>query len=115
MIINTIKADLREGYYGPDQPPSHTNTSAVAIAAADTEQQQAQVSDTSHTGLVQNISPSSERKGYTAFDLLSESLEFTPIVTFNSQLDSLLGGGVPIGKLTEFCGVPGIGKTQARI
>jgi RAD51-like protein 2 len=24
----------------------------------------------------------------------------------------MLGGGVPIGKLTEFCGVPGIGKTQ---
>eukprot|EP01121_Diplochlamys_sp_Union-15-3_P004648 TRINITY_DN14839_c0_g1_i1.p1 TRINITY_DN14839_c0_g1~~TRINITY_DN14839_c0_g1_i1.p1 ORF type:complete len:147 (-),score=17.80 TRINITY_DN14839_c0_g1_i1:88-528(-) len=24
----------------------------------------------------------------------------------------MLGGGVPLGKLTEFCGVPGIGKTQ---
>ena len=24
----------------------------------------------------------------------------------------MLGGGVPVGKITEFCGAPGIGKTQ---
>lgn len=27
-------------------------------------------------------------------------------------MDSILGGGVPIGKVTEFCGLPGVGKTQ---
>jgi len=27
----------------------------------------------------------------------------------------MLSGGIPIGKLTEFCGVPGIGKTQMAI
>lgn len=26
--------------------------------------------------------------------------------------DDMLGGGVPLGKSTEFCGAPGIGKTQ---
>ena len=24
----------------------------------------------------------------------------------------MLGGGIPLGKITEFCGVPGIGKIQ---
>ena len=30
------------------------------------------------------------------------------------QMDDLLGGGVPLGKITEFAGAPGIGKTQMR-
>lgn len=35
-----------------------------------------------------------------------------PIVTFCASLDEVLGGGVPIGRMTEFCGLPGVGKTQ---
>lgn len=27
-------------------------------------------------------------------------------------MDAMLGGGVKLGQLTEFCGVPGVGKTQ---
>jgi RAD51-like protein 2 len=34
------------------------------------------------------------------------------IITFCSDLDAILGGGVPTGQVTEFCGVPGVGKTQ---
>lgn len=34
------------------------------------------------------------------------------IVTFSEKFDDLLGGGVPLEKITEFCGPPGIGKTQ---
>ena len=30
------------------------------------------------------------------------------------QVDSMLGGGVPVGKITELCGAPGVGKTQFR-
>jgi len=37
------------------------------------------------------------------------------IITFSRSIDKLLGGGVPLGQLTEFCGVPGIGKTQMAI
>ena len=33
-------------------------------------------------------------------------------MTFCEGLDDMLGGGVPVGKITEFCGAPGIGKTQ---
>lgn len=49
----------------------------------------------------------------TALDLmLKEEAELRSIVTFSSQLDKALGGGLLLGKITELCGVPGIGKTQ---
>lgn len=49
----------------------------------------------------------------TALDLmLKEEAELRSIVTFSSQLDEALGGGLLLGKITELCGVPGIGKTQ---
>ncbi|CAK6978000.1 DNA repair protein RAD51 homolog 3 [Scomber scombrus] len=48
----------------------------------------------------------------TALDLLQKEEELRSIVTFSSQLDTALGGGIPVGKTTEICGVPGIGKTQ---
>lgn len=37
------------------------------------------------------------------------------IFTFSPEIDSILKGGVPLGQVTEFCGVPGIGKTQMGI
>ena len=36
------------------------------------------------------------------------------IVTFSAKIDGILGGGVPLGKITELCGAPGVGKTQFR-
>ena len=47
-----------------------------------------------------------------AYDLLLQEQSCGSIVTFCEQLDDMLGGGVPVGKITEFCGAPGIGKTQ---
>ncbi|CAL1605884.1 unnamed protein product [Knipowitschia caucasica] len=48
----------------------------------------------------------------TALELLHREAELRPIVTFCSELDQALGGGIALGKTTEVCGVPGIGKTQ---
>ena len=48
--------------------------------------------------------------GSTALELLQQ--EERSIVTFCSSLDAALGGGVPVGKTTELCGTPGMGKTQ---
>ncbi|XP_070767151.1 DNA repair protein RAD51 homolog 3 [Enoplosus armatus] len=48
----------------------------------------------------------------TALELLQKEQELRSIVTFSSQLDAALGGGLPIGKTTEICGAPGVGKTQ---
>ncbi|XP_052832996.1 DNA repair protein RAD51 homolog 3 isoform X5 [Octopus bimaculoides] len=48
----------------------------------------------------------------SAFDLLLKEQNLQNIVTFSEKLDSMLSGGIPLGKITEFCGAPGIGKTQ---
>ena len=48
----------------------------------------------------------------SAYDLLQQEQALGGIVTFCEQLDDMLGGGVPMGKITEFCGAPGVGKTQ---
>lgn len=46
------------------------------------------------------------------YDLLQQEQSSGSIVTFCEKFDDMLGGGVPVGKITEFCGAPGIGKTQ---
>ncbi|XP_035501124.2 DNA repair protein RAD51 homolog 3 [Scophthalmus maximus] len=48
----------------------------------------------------------------SALELLQKEGELRSIVTFSSHLDAALGGGVPVGKSTEICGTPGVGKTQ---
>lgn len=51
-------------------------------------------------------------RSVTALELLRREEDSRSIVTFSSQLDAALGGGIPVGKTTEVCGVPGVGKTQ---
>ncbi|XP_066507469.1 DNA repair protein RAD51 homolog 3 [Hoplias malabaricus] len=48
----------------------------------------------------------------TALDLLQQEQNQGRVVTFCSELDTALGGGLPVGTTTEICGAPGIGKTQ---
>eukprot|EP00698_Gefionella_okellyi_P006768 TRINITY_DN1622_c0_g1_i1.p1 TRINITY_DN1622_c0_g1~~TRINITY_DN1622_c0_g1_i1.p1 ORF type:complete len:361 (+),score=75.33 TRINITY_DN1622_c0_g1_i1:25-1083(+) len=50
--------------------------------------------------------------GRSALDILSEEKQRVPVITFCDAIDKMLGGGVPTGSVSEFCGVPGIGKTQ---
>ena len=52
--------------------------------------------------------------GRSALEMLKAERLQGCIVTFCAKLDSMLGGGVPLGKITEFCGAPGTGKTQLR-
>lgn len=44
----------------------------------------------------------------TAKDILSKHGSTRPLITFCRQIDLMLGGGVPVGQITEFCGVPGV-------
>ena len=53
-----------------------------------------------------------QSKTRTALDMLHDEQLQQSIITFSEQLDEMLGGGVPLTKITEFCGAPGIGKTQ---
>lgn len=48
----------------------------------------------------------------TALDLLRQEDSSRGVITFSEELDEMLGGGVPLCKVTEFCGAPGVGKTQ---
>lgn len=52
--------------------------------------------------------------GLSALELFKAEQEQPFIVTFSSKVDEMLGGGIAVGKITEFCGAPGIGKTQFR-
>nr|XP_045014554.1 DNA repair protein RAD51 homolog 3 isoform X2 [Jaculus jaculus] len=51
-------------------------------------------------------------KKCTALELLEQEHTQGFIITFCSALDNILGGGIPLMKTTEICGVPGVGKTQ---
>jgi RAD51-like protein 2 len=51
--------------------------------------------------------------GVSAWDLLEAARRRTAwIPTFSQSVDELLGGGIPVGTVTEVCGLPGAGKTQ---
>ncbi|KAF4522238.1 hypothetical protein B566_EDAN009082 [Ephemera danica] len=48
----------------------------------------------------------------SALELWKDEVSKRPIITFCSQLDTLLGGGIELEAITDFCGAPGTGKTQ---
>ena len=50
--------------------------------------------------------------GHSALELLKVEQLKGYVVTFCAKVDAMLGGGIPVGKVTELCGAPGIGKTQ---
>ena len=52
--------------------------------------------------------------GVSVLEMLKAEQFQSYIVTFSAQVDGMLGGGVPVGKITEICGAPGVGKTQFR-
>ena len=54
----------------------------------------------------------SSKKTVTALEMLRQEKSSPAIVTFCEDLDEMLGGGVPLSKITELCGAPGVGKTQ---
>ena len=69
-------------------------------------------SSTAHSG---NVVGSDSKLGTSALDLLKTVRTRSGIVTFSPEIDKQLfsgSGGVPIGQMTEFCGAPGLGKTQ---
>ena len=79
---------------------------------------------------VQSTSNVANSGGCTLVELLKREQEMGNIVSFCAKIDEMLGGchfmypslhpslcttsggGVPIGRMTEVCGSPGVGKTQ---
>lgn len=62
--------------------------------------------------LVCSESVDAPKPAVSALERLKEEQSLPPIITFSEGLDNMLGGGVPLCKITEFCGAPGVGKTQ---
>ena len=56
---------------------------------------------------------SSEKLQFSAKDLLTKCEMSRPIISFCKSMDIMLGGGVQIGQITEFCGVPGVSIVMA--
>lgn len=48
----------------------------------------------------------------TALQLLHAQVSCMKITSFCKELDSALGGGISMGKLSEISGIAGVGKTQ---
>ncbi|XP_038059401.1 DNA repair protein RAD51 homolog 3-like [Patiria miniata] len=59
--------------------------------------------------------PEGNKRTVTALEMLRYEKSSPAIVTFCEDLDEMLGGGVPLCKITELCGAPGVGKTQTCI
>eukprot|EP01135_Chromosphaera_perkinsii_P002270 Nk52_evm56s221 gene=Nk52_evmTU56s221 len=60
--------------------------------------------------------PSVHLNSVSARHLLQEEQSQPGISLMCSEIDSAMGGkGIPLGQLSEFCGAPGIGKTQIAI
>lgn len=58
--------------------------------------------------------PTVRNTALSALELLQRENSSTGIMTFCEEVDDMLGGGVPLAKITELCGSPGVGKTQFR-
>ena len=69
---------------------------------------------TGSNGAPHSDTTTSGHVGRSALDLLKAEQLQSYIVTFSAGVDGMLGGGVPLGKITEICGAPGVGKTQFR-
>ena len=101
-IIRVARGEGKASQLPP--PPSTSSTSTSAQTSSHT-------SSSTPTPHGREVSLA----GQSALDLLrQEQLHGGYIVTFCARVDEMLGGGVPLGKVTEFCGGPGLGKTQIR-
>ncbi|KAF9149699.1 DNA repair protein rad51c [Linnemannia schmuckeri] len=68
--------------------------------------------------LLDQLHPKGPRvKSFTADQTWEQEKKLAHITTSSSAIDSLFGGlhGIPPGKITEICGLPGSGKTQLGI
>ena len=63
---------------------------------------------------IQSLDPSKGHGSWlqSAASLFTLEQETPGILTFSEKIDRALGGGIQLGRLTEVCGIPGVGKTQ---
>ena len=61
---------------------------------------------------VGGIESTNKRSIENKIDSITQLFQESYIITLCKLFDQMMGGGVPTGQITEFVGLPGIGKTQ---
>ena len=96
---------------GVNRPPTNPHSSSSSSSQSPHPPSSSSHS-TPHTS--HDDKQSSSLTGHSALELLHQEKQQGSIVTFCARVDEMMGGGVALGKVTEFCGAPGLGKTQIR-
>ena len=94
---------------GVNRPPTNPHPSSSSQSPHPPSSSSHSTPHTSH-----DTKQSSSLAGHSALELLHQEKQQGSIVTFCARVDEMMGGGVALGKVTEFCGAPGLGKTQIR-
>ncbi|CAG8511154.1 12227_t:CDS:10 [Acaulospora morrowiae] len=103
----SVQKKLREAGYKTVQDLKET-TPVLLSKELDISNQEAQM-------ILQQVTESGERVSSVSVSEVAQKQKFM-ITTFCHGLDMLIGGrGIALGQITEFCGVPGVGKTQLGI
>lgn len=100
VVMRHVEASVES----PSTATAASSSSSSSAAPAAAEKVASSSSGRSSSGV------RSESSSVTALEMLATKQR--GIVSFIRGLDKMFGGGVPIGEVTELCGVPGIGKTQ---
>ncbi|XP_072163522.1 DNA repair protein RAD51 homolog 3-like isoform X1 [Diadema setosum] len=106
-LLRTFKSG-RNSAEQHDQPVSSTTSCQAASSGTSTSGETPSQTGVCSTAWCNDKS----QRTVTAFEMLRQDQSKPPIITFCEELDDMLGGGVPMGKITEICGAPGVGKTQ---
>lgn len=111
-ILKASSSDISAPSLG-DQANNHgKNQSTDSTSQAGSEE--IRETGVSSSSMIRST-PFQSKFGSSALKMLKSSRKRAGIVTFSAEMDKQMfssSGGVPIGQMTEFCGAPGMGKTQ---
>ena len=124
--LNFVGRDLKTFKLSPNdlkllnEAGFHTSEHLVGVRAMDLAKE-LKISKEKAQEILETISRNSskgkkkEMEPKTAYELLEEDLRKNKICTLCREIDEMLGGGVSISQVTEFCGYPGIGNSLTNL
>jgi RAD51-like protein 2 len=97
--------------------PTHANQKPTTTTTTSSSSSSGSITNITNTSTKTDTTATSKAKGKSAnaLEMLKQVRKRPGIITFSPEIDKQLfsgSGGVPIGQMTEFCGAPGLGKTQ---
>ncbi|XP_067951651.1 DNA repair protein RAD51 homolog 3-like [Watersipora subatra] len=106
-ISVTLKHKLIKAGYSTEACFAKSSPLSLSKDASITKEEALQVLQ-----LVRKEDEASAIMSCTAHSIAQQEQATLGIVTFSQKIDNMLGDGIPLSKITELCGVPGVGKTQ---